>query len=709
MTDHNRPDPPSESRSLTRFEPRPPGVEWRGAPAWRGHDGPEATEAVDPRHYLQVLRNRWRVVVITFVLVVSAVAVGTMLQPRIYRAMGMIELRRQNSEMAPAEAAFEESRIADQHLETQYETLVSDALAQRVVQQLKGASAAGEISAEEERSIQQFHRRLIVNPIRGSRIVQIIFDSEDPVVAEKMVDATIDAYTAMRIEGGRTAQERLRLQADSARAQLLEAERRLQEYVRDNGLLLVDNSSGGSEDLVHERLRYLQQQLSEAEADRYRKESSHAVAEARNDGADSDVIRTLTVRAADLRSEYARLRATFTDDYPRAQQLRSQLAEIDSMLTVERSRVRNEVSGSYRAARYRQDLLLNAFNEQKALADRLAGLTAEYRIIRRDVEAHQQLYTVLQRTHEEASVAAALAVTEVGVMSRGVASPRPIRPDPRGNLTMAGILGLVFGIGLAFVREWVDDTVRSPDDASALGPSPVLALIPTLHANGNATDADRSALGEAFGTLRTAVLLDRAVIPPRSILVTSANPDEGKTTIVVNLALSMTKMGRRVLLIDADMRRPTIAGMLKIDPRVGLADHLEGRADWRSAVRHDVVPGLDVLVAGAPPSNPSELLSSRAMVELIRDAERAYDQVLIDSPALWITGPDARILMRLSGGVVLVIRSRSTGRALARKVMQQVPNLLGVVLNDTDDRIYQTYHASYPAQRTRSGELPAAV
>jgi capsular exopolysaccharide synthesis family protein len=178
---------------------------------------------------------------------------------------------------------------------------------------------------------------------------------------------------------------------------------------------------------------------------------------------------------------------------------------------------------------------------------------------------------------------------------------------------------------------------------------------------------------------------------------------------VVNLALSMTKMGRRVLLIDADLRRPTIAGMLKIDPRVGLADHLEVRADWRSAVRHNVVRGLDVLVAGAPPENPSELLSSSKMVELIRDAERAYDQVLIDSPALWITGPDARILMRLSGGVVLVVRSRSTGRALARKVMQQMPNLLGIVLNDTDDRIYRTYHTSYPSQYTRNGEHHAAV
>jgi polysaccharide biosynthesis transport protein len=480
MTDPRNPDEPTDARSLVRLQFSTPVSDGRSLSEWHGRDEPGPAESVDLRSYLRILRNRWRVVVVTFVLVVSAVTVATMLQPRIYRAMGMIELRRQNSEMAPAEATFQEARIADQHLETQYETLLSDALAQRVISRLRAEEAAGaiQIGEEEERSIQQFHRRLIVNPVRGSRIVQIIFDAEDPRVAERMVNATIDAYTAMRIDAGRAAQERLREQADSARAQLLEAEQRLQQFVRENGLLLVENSAGGAEDLVHERLRYLQQQLSEAEADRYRKESTFAVAEARADGTNSDVIRQLTVREADLRSEYARVRATFTDEYPRSQQLQRQIAEVDSMLALERTRMRAEASGSYRAARHREELLLNAFNEQRATADRMAGLTAEYRIIRRDVEAHQQLYAVLQRTHEEASVAAALAATEVGVMSRAVASPHPIRPNPTGNLKMAAIMGLVFGLGLALVREWADDTVRSPDDADALGATPVLAFDP---------------------------------------------------------------------------------------------------------------------------------------------------------------------------------------------------------------------------------------
>lgn len=678
------------------------------------------SSAADLRLYWRILRNRWPIVLTAFSVVFAAVGIGTFLQDPIYRATGMIEIRKQTAEVLPAEAVFQMARIGDQYLETEYEVLRSPALALRVLDDRYrtvaedrtpsngsevGQSGAGPTitpAASTDRDIGWFQKRLIVDPVRGSRLVRISFDSEDPHLAAQMVNAVVANYTEMRIAAGRTAEKRLAEQLDSVRTQLNAAEHRLQEYVRGSELLFVENQAGESENIVHERLRHLQQELTEAEAERYAKQSRDNLVQQRgSENLDSDVMRSLNVRIADLRGEYAKLRSTFTDDYPRTRQVKNQLNELEALLTSERNRIAAEISNDYQAAVRRQELLRAAFNDQKARVDQLAGQTAEYRVLKRDVESHRDLFALLQQKRREAGVSAALAASEVGVVNLADTPQEPIRPVPAKNLKLAAIVGLLLGIGLAFMREYLDTTITTAEEVGSFSPVPILAAIPAI--GSRESDQQRSVLGEAFGSLRTSVLFDVTGPPPRSLLVTSTQPQEGKTTVSVNLAISLAKLGRRVLLIDADIRRPAVQRTLKIEAGAGLADYLAGRMPWRLLVRADVVPGLDVLSAGDPPESPSEMLSSVRMGELVREAEVEYDFVVLDSPALLIHAADARILAPLVDGVLVVVRSRATPRDALTRALNQVPNLLGVVLNDLDIRsLPPAYHYYSTAVGERS-------
>jgi polysaccharide biosynthesis transport protein len=202
----------------------------------------------------------------------------------------------------------------------------------------------------------------------------------------------------------------------------------------------------------------------------------------------------------------------------------------------------------------------------------------------------------------------------------------------------------------------------------------------------------RATLADAFGSLRTAILLEADASAARSLLLTSAQPGEGKTTVCINLALSLARLGVRVLLVDADIRRPSVHRALGLSASAGLVDALQTGASWRSRVRPNVSPGVDLLPAGIPPSTPSELLSSPAMRLVVAEAQTLYDFVLIDSPALLPSVADTRILARLVDGVVVVVRSGTTPREILGRVLRQVPNLTGVVLNGVEQRHFPAYY-----------------
>jgi len=715
-------------------------VDERGALTWpRPAEGSDSAAGVsDLYRYLQVLRKRWRLVGGVVAIVVAAVAVGTFLQTPIYRASGLMELRGQSGEGASVEALFQAQRLSNQFLETQYGVLRSPALARRAMAtvgllELPDSAAAGTAAIASDsarldadvavkRKVDAFTRRLIVDPVGGSNLVWVHFEYPDPRLAARAVNAVFESYTLMRAEAARGAVTRLATEVETVRGRLTLAEGRLQDYARRNGLTVAAPGRGApdAEDLPQARLRLLQQQLAEAEADRYLKESLYNLVQSRGEGLlESEILQALNVRLATLRSEYARLRATFLEDYPKTREVKGQIDEVEALLTREQGRLRGAITDRYLAAVRRQELLQRAGDQQRALVDGQGERATQYRIQARDVEAQQELYAKLQERLRVSEVAAAVASTDMAVVEPAIAPTAPIRPIVASNLKLALVVGLVLGVGLAFLREHVDVTVRTADDLTAFE-VPLLGLIPSAprsvergvrtwaHRLGGrlalvrAADADaglalrRAALKDAFLSLRTAVLLaNTEQNTARALLVTSARPGEGKTTIAVNLALSLARMGGRVLLVDADMRRPAAHRAFSIPLGPGLSEALRGEESWTALVHGEVTPGLDVLLAGAQRDAPTELLASDRAPALLEEAREVYDFVVVDSPALAINAADTRILSSLVDSVVMVVRSGITPRALVGSLLRQAPNVVGVVLNDVDPRHFPAYYYAY--------------
>ena len=704
------------------------GLGWP-APYGQQPPGGEDTGNADLASYWRIIRDRYKTVLAIFLPIFLGVTLASLLQTPMFRASGTIEIRKQGGEVMPIEALLQPGRVSTEYLETQYGILESRSLVRRVVRDLgfvvkdePEVATPAEMVEATESEVDAFGGRLLIDPSRGSRLVDIFFEHESPDVAAAAVNGVIAAYIDMRVEAGREAGDRLALQVDSVRARLADSEAELQAYMREHDLVMVTTGDGDASNLVTQRLEALQDQITEAEADRYQKESRYNLIQRGEYGLlDSNVLQQLNIRISDLQSEYARLRSTFTDNYPRTRQVKNQLDELQSQFNRERGRIASEIRNDYEAAVQRQELLTGAFEEQRALMDRLADASAEYNRLRQDVEANQNLYSTLQQHRQEAGVSAALASNDIDIVDLALPPSGPYKPTPKRSAALALIMGLVLGIGGAFLRELLDNSVRTVEEVGTLVDVPVLAAIPSARVAeerrlsgsrvGNLAagpidalrrarrdqedrpaepgwyridrdNARQSALSEAFGGLRTSVLVSRPEGPPQVMLLTSAQPREGKTTVTVNLSLSLSRLGRRVLLIDADTRRPAIHRALAIDGTPGLVDFLVGRGPWRTLVKRDIAPGLDVLVAGAPPDSPSEMLASPAMAALIHEARADYDFVIVDSPALLVNVPDTRIIAPLADGVVLVMRSGVTPREAARRMLQEIPNPIGVVLND---------------------------
>jgi capsular exopolysaccharide synthesis family protein len=725
--------PPSDGTSVATPE--------AAAHAYGGDGSGSAAGASDLHRYLQVLRKRWRLVAGSVAIVVAAVAVGTYMQTPIYRASGLIELRGQSGEGVPVEALFQAQRLSTQFLETQYGVLRSPALARQAMRDMgllaspdsgkdararlaDSAAIATRLDSDTvaKQKVDAFANHLVVDPVNGSSLVWIHFESPDPQFAARAVNAVFESYTRMRADAARTAVARLGVEVDSVRGRLTIAERQLQAYARKNGLVLVGpgDGAGDTEDLPHARLRILQQQLAEADADRYSKEAVYNLVRTQGDGLlESQILEALNERLATLRSEYAKLRSTFLDDYPRTREVKGQIDEVETLLAREQGRLREAISDHYFAAVRRQELLQRAVDDQRAIVDGQSDRFTQYRIRARDVEAQQQLYAKLQEQIRTAEVSAAVATTDVAVVQPALAPSDPIRPIMATNLQLAFVVGLVLGVGLAFLREHVDVTVHTADDLGTLT-VPLLGLIPAVPqvvgggvrkwahqiggrlALGPGTDSAaelalrQSALKDAFLSLRTAVLLASSQrSPARSLLVTSAQPGDGKTTIAVNLALSLARMGRKVLLVDADMRRPAAHRAFGLPLDRGLGDYLCGDEGWATLLHREAAPGLDQLLAGVRRHGPTELLASDRAPALLKEARRVYDFVILDCPALAINAADTRILSTLVDGVVMVVRSGTTPRALVGSLLRQVPNIVGVVLNNVDAWNFPAYYYAY--------------
>ncbi len=629
----------------------------------------------------------------------------------------------------------------------------------RMLGSQENISAADREAETRETSLKRFRERLTIEPVKRSRLVAVSFESESAELAARVVNTLasnfIDQNLEVRWEATQKASEWLSQQLVSMKSKLEKSETEMQQYVRENGLVFLETAQGAPENIVNERLRQLQEERTRAQAARYEKESLHRLVQAGDYGSlpgvfDSKLMQDLTVRLAEIRQQHAQLTATFNAEYPKVKQLQGQIDEMESVLAAERERAAKRMTNEYYAAVRREKLIEQAFEQQQRQAETIAERSVQYNILKREVDTNKQLYDGLLQRLREAGVSAGLKASNIRVVDAAEPPKRPARPNLLLNLASAIILGAMLGVGAAFLQEYLDNTLKTSEDVERFLRLPSLAVIPaaqtlngrhgaygygayghagrspsltggTAKNNGAAisragwyridTGAQHSALSEAFRGLRTSVLLSSAERPPRSLLISSSRPGEGKTTIAINLAISLAQLGQRVLLIDGDLRRPSVHRAFGMQDEHGLVRYLTGGADWRACVRATNQPGLDVLVCGPLPPNPAELLSSERMRALIAQASSEYSMVLADSAPL-LNVADSRILATMVEGMVLVVEGGATPRDLVRRsqaAAQHVgANLIGVVLNKLDARHdgygYYSYHYDSYKQREEEEE-----
>ncbi len=596
-----------------------------------------------------------------------------------------------------------------------------------------------------EAVLTSFQGRLDIRPIRRSRAVELRFDSQDPELAAQAVNAVAENYIQKNLEARWEAAQKasvwLSEQLKDLKTRLEKSEDDLQKYAADNGLLYLETGKGDTESIVNQSVREVQEELTKAQADRIEKESIYRLMQSGDYGSlpgvfESKLLQDLTYRLADLQREHAQLAATFTEDYPKVKETQSQIAEIKSSLERERWRAAQKIGNDYFAALRREKLVRQAFAQKQAEANQIAEKSVQYGILSREVDTNKGLYDGLLERLKEAGVSAGLNASNIRIVDPGTVPYYPIAPNFPLNLGLAAFLGLGLGVCMAFLKEHLDQTIRYSEDVFQFLGVPVLGFIPTFGAlNGRkykgAARADRelvlssggsrtvaggvltedhpgnglgihkgSAFSEAFRELRTSVILSAAGRFANSILVTSAQPGEGKTTVAVNLAFSLAQLGQPVLLVDADMRRPSIQ---KYFPQRNsrLSGYLAGQGAWQQMVYPTSIGRLYVLHCGPIPENPSELLSSDRMRALIQESMATYRFVILDSPPL-LNRADSRILGSMVGATILVVKGGETPRQVVQYAESQArsvgTNLIGVVLNNLDSSLndYSYYACARP-------------
>ena len=739
---------------ISLYDTTPAAIAKRRPPAVPSFEADEADKVPDLLEYGRVIKKR-RATILTIAFVVFTIGLfATLKEKPVYRARVLVEIQKENPDIPTLQELFQVESISDTYLETQYRILKSENLARRVIADLKldrltefyqpafwwtrpkqeaslspAVDAGGNVSPEsviDNEVLKKFQDRLDVEPLKRSRLVEVSFESNDRNLAAQVVNTLAATYIQQNLEArwqaSQKASEWLSQQLLGMKSKLEKSEDDLQQYARDNGLLFLETDKGTSENIVTQRLRQLQEELTKSQADRYEKESLYLLVQQGDFASlpgvfNNKLMQDLTEKLAELERERSRLTSIFNPDYPQVKEIQSQIDESQTTLSGERERAAKAITNDYRAAVGRENMLQQAFKDQQREADLIAEKSVQYNILKREADTNKQLYVGLLEKLKETGVSTSMKATNIRVIDPAYPPKKPDSPRIPLNLSLALLLGLSLGIGAAFLQEHLDNSFKTAGEIERFLQLPALASVPAIESstNGNghglyararhlANDKHRSTsivpswnriegngqntpLAEAFHELRTSVLLSTAKHPPRTLLVTSAKGGEGKTTVAANLAVSLAQLGEKVLLIDADLRRPSLHKFFGVANTSGLVNFLTGSPDWRSLLSQAAPIGLFVMPSGPVPPNPADLLSSEYMPLLIREATKEYKFVVLDSPPL-LNLADSRVLATLVDGVILVVGGGITPRELVHRAYASAvdagSHVLGATINFAD-------------------------
>ena len=674
--------------------------------------------------YLRIaIRRKWLILVAVAISILIGIIV-TLLATPLYTATTRLEISREGARIVNVEDVQPEtSSIDNEFYQTQYSLLESETLAERVAQELRladdanffamtghsdlvqdtsrGPGLTGDRDSRTRLAVSILRSNVRVSPIRLSRLVDVSWTGPDPTYSARIANAWATAFIQTnlerRVEATAYAREFLERRLEQVRRRLEESERRLVGYASNQEIINIPIEGGSEPGATRERsltadsLAALNSALAQATADRIQSESRLANASrgASNEALGNATINELRQRRGQLAAEYARMMTQFEPEYPPAVALRAQIQQLDESIGREEGRVQASLNNAYRDSVQRERLLSARMEGLKQTFLDQRRRSIQYNIFQRDVDTNRELYNGLLQRYKEIGVAGGVGSNNVSVVDRAKIPGAPAYPRPFLNLLIALVIGLGVGVGLALLREQMDETLSDPMDLEKQVGVPLLGAIPnTRGADPSAELKDpKSGVTEAYLSVQSSLAFSSDHGIPKSLMVTSSRPGEGKSTSARALAYSIARGGPRTILIDGDMRSPSVHADLGLTNEHGLSNYLAGTEGIETLIQRPAGEPYAVMTAGPQPPNAAELLRGPKLDALIGELLTKFDHVVIDSPPVMGLA-DAPIIASRTEGTVFVLEAGGVKARIARRALDRLrqgrARLLGAILTKFD-------------------------
>jgi capsular exopolysaccharide synthesis family protein len=699
------------------------------------------TESILRRYWRIFFKRRWVIASAVGACLAVALVVSLLMKPQ-YTATVRIQVAREAAKVVDMEQVESEQSGGSslEFYQTQYALLKSRSLSEAVVRDLDLADnllylaryrrgdvddvRAKPLKERLELAADMVNKNTSVSPVRGSSIIDVGFTSPDPVLSAKVANSIgqnfIQSSLVRRYEAAAYARNFLENRLRQVRARLEDSERKAVQYAQQQGLIRIktggaDNSAEQS--LLANQLAELSTQLTTAHAKRAQAEAEYregVSGSAAAQSLSSVTLSTLRPERADLIAQLTKLQSDFGPEYPPIIALKSQIQELVRQIQREEARVNSSVAQDL-GGRYKQALAAESALQQKVDALKAAvigeeGRSIQYNILQRDVDTNRALYEALLQRFKEVGIAGGVGTNNVAVVDRAIIPDRPSSPNLPLNLALGLILGLIAGAGAALVLEQLAESVILPSEFQARLRIPLLGSTPAMEKCSTAVrllpkplakiakesegrtetpPLGSSPLTEAYQSIVASLRFSTDHGAPTTIAVTSTREEEGKTTTAVAIARIMSSTGARVLLIDADMRRPSIHRTFELGRDNGLSDVLTGHAKWDRTIHETAEEGLFVIPAGKIPPSPATLLASGAFGQMIKEAGKLFNHVIVDCPPL-LGLADATLISAAVEGTVFVMEAGRTRASEARHALDRLAavqsRITGAVLTKLDSR-----------------------
>jgi len=697
------------------------------------------------REYIFILWNRKWWVIATFLVLVLAAALYSLIATPVYRVKGILQITQDN----PGSQVSVDDKIArltgsdslEKFQQSQYKILQSRSLAERIIKSLNLADhpdfrgitkKKADKSPEEilETMVDRFLEKLDVTPVRNTYLVEVAFRSPDKELARNVVNAIADEYMYLSIdrrnESFNLVRRWLDRQLHEMAAKVQQAQQKLYKFGQETNIYSLEDK----DNVIIQKFIDLNGLLTKAQAEKMAKEAQYRQIQAKGPNAplvvNNPLIVTLRQELVTQQAKVSSLRKVYLPGHPEMQAEMAHLRELQGRLDAEVQRLQESIRADYEAAARTEKLLAESFANQKEQVAKLQDSLTDFQILKRDAQTNEQLYQALLARVKEANIASTMVPSNVTVIDPGSLPSKPFKPKTARNLALAAFLGLMLGTGLAFLLEYLDDSIKSTDDLERYCGLPSLGVLPLLSTNGagsgtslatrilekprafltagrksvptkpdkappSATNLDlvvyenpRSPLAEALRHTQTSIMLSVSGRPPCVLVITSANPSEGKSTVSSNLAISFALNGRDTVIIDCDLRKPRIHKVFGKQAQPGLTNYLSGNATLTEILRSTHIPKLSLIAAGARSPSPANLLHSDMFKDLVQQLRSQFQHVIIDTPPI-LGFTDARLVAALADGVILVAKQHGTHKSagrLAHQLLSQIhAPIVGAVLN----------------------------